>query len=192
MIIACTVGSYYLKSVRCRWRLNLFPCYTRAGVSLTKLCNVSYNQLTCRRSHELILRTNCYIALGCVGRAFPCVALRNVVRHELRWYARTGRMNSTYEHLCERPPWSHVWQSHSHRNQILSMFLFFNKFMYTWLYTLQKKGEKKRSVMKGPYCDPHTSLVSQFFSTKIDIFIPLEAFRYIMCPKYSPAYLFGK
>ena len=54
---------------------------TWPGVSLTKPCDASYDQLTRRRSHELILRTNCYIALGCVVRVFPCVALRNVMLH---------------------------------------------------------------------------------------------------------------
>ncbi len=40
-----------------------------SGVSFTKLWDASYDQLTRRRSHELILRTNCYIVLGCVARA---------------------------------------------------------------------------------------------------------------------------
>ncbi len=49
------------------------------GVSFTKLCDASYNQLIRRRSHELILHTNCYIALGCVARiALPCVTPRYV------------------------------------------------------------------------------------------------------------------
>ena len=44
------------------------------GVSFTKLCDAPYDRLTCQRSHELILLMNCYIALGFVARALPCVA----------------------------------------------------------------------------------------------------------------------
>ncbi len=74
------------------------------GVSFTKLREASYDQLTCRRSHELILLMNCYIALSCVVYVLPCVAPCYAVHHELCWYVRTRRMNSTYKHLCERPP----------------------------------------------------------------------------------------
>ncbi len=73
-------------------------------VSFTKLCDASYNQLTHRRSDLLILLTNYYIALGCVAHALHRVTLRYAARHELRWYEKSRRTNSTYEHLCERPP----------------------------------------------------------------------------------------
>ena len=74
------------------------------GVSFTKLCDALYDQLTHRRSHKLILLTNCYIALGYVTCSLPCVAPYYAVRRELRWYQRTGRTILTYKHLCERPP----------------------------------------------------------------------------------------
>ncbi len=74
----------------------------------TKLCNALYDQLTRRRSHKLILLTNYYIALGCVARALSCVAPHYATHRELRWYTRTGPMNSIYEHLCERPWWK-LW-----------------------------------------------------------------------------------
>ena len=74
------------------------------GVSFTKLSDASYDQLTRRRSHKLILLTNCCITLGCVARALPCVAPRYAACRELHWYAITGHTNSTYKHLCERPP----------------------------------------------------------------------------------------
>ena len=46
-----------------------FYIFRKSGVSFTKLWDASYNQLTHRRSHELILITNFYTALGCVARA---------------------------------------------------------------------------------------------------------------------------
>ena len=73
-------------------------------VSFTKLCNALYNQLTCHRSHRLILLTNCYIALCRIARASPCVTLYYTARLKLRLYTRTGHTSSTYDHLCERPP----------------------------------------------------------------------------------------
>ncbi len=76
----------------------------KPGVSFTKICDASYNQLTHRRSHEVILLMNCYIALGCVAHALPCVASCYATRCKLHWYARIRRTNSMYEHLCERPP----------------------------------------------------------------------------------------
>ena len=69
------------------------------GVTFTKVCDASYDQVTCCRSHKLILLKNCYIALGCIARALPCVAPRYAVRHELR----TRLTSLTYKHLCERP-----------------------------------------------------------------------------------------
>ncbi len=73
--------------------------YVYPGVFVTNLCNALYDQLTRCRSHKLILLTNCYIVLGCLTRALHCV-----LRHRQLRYARTGRTNLTYEHLCERPP----------------------------------------------------------------------------------------
>ncbi len=62
------------------WSIMHKTSYTRSncrpGVSFTKLCDASYDQLTHRRSHELILLTNCYIALGCVAHMLLCVAPR--------------------------------------------------------------------------------------------------------------------
>ncbi len=57
------------------------------GVSFIKLCDASHDQLTCSRSHELILLTNCYalIALDCVARMLLCAAPHYAARHELRW-----------------------------------------------------------------------------------------------------------
>ncbi len=60
-------------------------------MSFTKPCNAKYDQLTHRRNHKLILRTNCYIALVCFVRVLPCV-ISCVVS-----------LKSTYEDLCERP-----------------------------------------------------------------------------------------
>ncbi len=78
-------------------------------MSFTKLCDASYDQLTCSRSHKLILLTNCYIALGCVACALLCVAPHYTAHRKLRWYARTRRTNLTHEHLCERPPRCPLW-----------------------------------------------------------------------------------
>ncbi len=71
-------------------------------VSFTKLCDALYDQSTRFKSHALILLTNCYIALGYV--ALPYIALHYAACRELRWYTRTGCLNLTYEHLCERQP----------------------------------------------------------------------------------------
>ncbi len=64
---------------------------------------------------------NCYIAVGCIARALPCIAPRYAARRELRWYARTGNTNSTYEHLCERvkDPWSKMSSGRS----VLDMYV---------------------------------------------------------------------
>ncbi len=98
-------------TVQVKWDtciLWLVSWFVGTKASFTKLCDASYDQLTCRRSHELILLTNRYITLGCVTRTLPCVALRYAARSELRWCARTGCTNSMYENLCEIPLWSHI------------------------------------------------------------------------------------
>ena len=59
-----------------KWTFNKEIASSKSGVSFTKLCDALYDHLTRRRSHKLILRTICYITLGCVTRALPCVAPR--------------------------------------------------------------------------------------------------------------------
>ncbi len=75
--MGCWGARYFLSSSLSTWlylRYKTPVCMWRrcriikSGVSFTKLWDASYDQLTRRRSHELILRTNCYIVLGCVAR----------------------------------------------------------------------------------------------------------------------------
>ncbi len=91
--------------IHAQYNINYSKIIKWPGASFTKLCDRSSDQLTHRRSHKLILLTNCYIALGCVVLMLSYVALRYTTRRKLHWYVRTGCTNSTYKHLCERHPW---------------------------------------------------------------------------------------
>ena len=67
-------------------------CWIWSGVSFVKPCDTSYEQLTHRRNHKLILLTNYSIALGCIARvALRCITWRG---HMLRWWL-DGRTRGT-------------------------------------------------------------------------------------------------
>ena len=81
---------------------------TQCGVSFTKLCDASYNQLTHCRSHELILLSNCNIAFGmhCANSRAHCLALHRVTPRVATCVSVRKNQMYELEHLCERPPWS--------------------------------------------------------------------------------------